>query len=139
MRKENLSQMLFKLVLIFIATPIVELAVLVYIGTLLGVLYTILIVVITGLIGAFLAKNQGLTTLSRIRSSTESGVLPTAELLQGALILIGGLLLLTPGLITDLVGFGMLIPQARNIVAKGLSGFIQRNVQQREIHYWEIR
>ena len=131
--------MLFKLVLIFIATPIVELAVLVYIGTLLGVLYTILIVVITGLIGAFLAKNQGLTTLSRIRSSTESGVLPTAELLQGALILIGGLLLLTPGLITDLVGFGMLIPQARNIVAKGLSGFIQRNVQQREIHYWEIR
>ena len=139
MRKENLSQMLFKLVLIFIATPIVELAVLVYIGTLLGVLYTILIVVITGFIGAFLAKNQGLTTLSRIRSSTESGVLPTAELLQGALILIGGLLLLTPGLITDLVGFGMLIPQARNIVAKGLSGFIQRNVQQREIHYWEIR
>ena len=131
--------MLFKLVLIFIATPIVELAVLVYIGTLLGVLYTILIVVITGFIGAFLAKNQGLTTLSRIRSSTESGVLPTAELLQGALILIGGLLLLTPGLITDLVGFGMLIPQARNIVAKGLSGFIQRNVQQREIHYWEIR
>ncbi len=131
--------MLFKLVLIFIATPIVELAVLVYIGTLLGVLYTILIVVITGLIGAFLAKNQGLTTLSRIRSSTESGVLPTAELLQGALILIGGLLLLTPGLITDLVGFGMLIPQARNVVAKGLSGFIQRNVQQREIHYWEIR
>ena len=131
--------MLFKLVLIFVATPIVELAVLVYLGTLLGVLYTILIVVITGLIGAFLAKNQGLTTLSRIRSSTESGVLPTAELLQGALILIGGLLLLTPGLITDLVGFGMLIPQARNVVAKWLRGFIQRKIQQREIHYWEIR
>ncbi len=131
--------MFYKLVLLFIVTPLIELAVLVYLGTLLGVLYTILIVIATGLIGAFLAKNQGLATFSRIGSSIERGVLPAEELFQGALILIGGLLLLTPGLITDLAGFAMLIPQTRNAVAKRLRGLIQRKIQQREIHYWEIR
>jgi len=137
--KENQNQMLYKLVLLFVVTPLIELADLVYLGTLIGVLYTILIVVATGLIGAFLAKNQGLTTFSRIRSSIERGVLPADELFQGALILLGGLLLLTPGLITDLAGFAMLIPQTRNIVAKWLRGLIQRKIQQREVHYWEIR
>ncbi|MFW0859715.1 MAG: FxsA family protein [Dehalococcoidia bacterium] len=130
--------MLYKLVILFVVMPLAELALLVYLGTLIGVLYTVLIVVVTGLIGAFLAKNQGLATLSRIRSSIERGVLPADELFQGVLILIGGLLLLTPGLITDLVGFAILIPQTRNIVAKWLRGLIQRKIQQREIHYWEI-
>ena len=131
--------MRFKLVLLFVVTPLVELAILVYLGTLIGVLYTILIVIVTGLIGALLARNQGLATLSRIRSDIERGILPADELFKGALILIGGLLLLTPGLITDLVGFAMLIPQTRNVVAKWLRRFIQRKIQQREMHYWEAR
>ena len=126
-------------VLLFVVTPLVDLAILVYLGSLIGALYTILIVVATGLLGALLARNQGLATLSRIRSSIERGVLPSCDLFQGALILIGGLLLLTPGLITDLAGFAMLIPQTRDIVAKWLRNFIQRKIQQREIHYWEIR
>jgi len=131
--------MLYKLVLLFVVTPLVELALLVYLGTIIGILYTILIVAATGLIGALLAKNQGLATFSRIRSSIERGVLPAEELFQGVLILIGGLLLLTPGLITDLVGFAVLIPRTRNIVAKWLRGLIQRKIQQREVRYWEIR
>ncbi len=131
--------MLYKLVLLFVVVPLVELGVLVYLGTIIGVLYTILIVVVTGLIGALMAKNQGLATLSRIRSSIERGILPADELFQGALILIGGLLLLTPGLITDLTGFALLIPQTRHIVAEWLRSLIQRKIQQREIHYWEIR
>jgi UPF0716 protein FxsA len=131
--------MLYKLVLLFVVTPLVELAILVYLGTLLGILYTMLIVVATGLTGAFLAKKQGLATFSRIRSSIERGVIPGEELLHGALILIGGLLLLTPGLVTDLAGFAMLIPKTRKVVANWVRRLIQRKIQQSEVHYWEIR
>ena len=126
-------------VLLFVVTPLVELAILIYLGTLIGALYTILIVVITGLLGAFLARRQGLATLSRIRSSIERGILPSDDLFQAVLILIGGLLLITPGLITDLAGFAMLIPQTRNIVTKWLRNLIQRKIERREIHYWKIR
>lgn len=131
--------MLYKLILLFVITPLVELAILVYLGTLIGVLYTILIVVTTGIVGAFLSKTQGLATFSRIRSSIERGVLPAEELFYGVLILIGGLLLITPGLLTDLAGFAMLIPRTRRVVAKWLRCLIERKIQQREIHYWEIR
>lgn len=131
--------MLYKLILLFVVTPLVELAILVYLGTIVGVLYTILIVVATGLIGAFLARSQGIATFNQIRSRIEQGVLPGDELLQGMLILVGGLLLLTPGLITDLIGFLMIIPQTRNIVVKWVRDLLQRKIQQREIHYWEIR
>lgn len=131
--------MLHKLVLLFVATPVVELAILVYLGTVIGVVYTVLIVVATGIGGALLAKNQGLATLHRIRSSVGRGILPGEELLQGTLILIGGLMLLTPGLVTDLVGFAMLVPQTRKVMAGWLRGIIQRNVQQRNMYYREIR
>ncbi|MFW6151215.1 MAG: FxsA family protein [Chloroflexota bacterium] len=131
--------MLPKLVLLFVATPVVELAILVYLGTIIGVVYTILIVVATGVIGAFLAKDQGLATLHRIRSSVQRGTLPGEELLQGTLILVGGLLLLTPGLITDVVGFAMLVPQTRKVVARWLRDVIQRNIQQRNVYYQEVR
>lgn len=131
--------MLHKLVLLFVATPVVELAILVYLGTVIGVVYTVLIVVATGIGGALLAKNQGLATLHRIRSSVGRGILPGEELLQGTLILIGGLMLLTPGLVTDLVGFAMLVPQTRKVMAGWLRGIIQRNVQERNMYYREIR
>ena len=127
------------LVLLFVVTPLVELAILIYLGTLIGTLNTILIVVITGLLGAFLARRQGLATLSRIRSGIEQGVLPTSDLFQAVLILIGGLLLLTPGIITDLAGFAMLIPRTRSIVTRWLRNLIQRKIERREIHTWRIR
>ena len=125
--------------LIFVVTPLVELAILIYLGTLIGALYTILIVVITGLLGALLARRQGLATLSRIRNSVEQGVLPSGELFQAVLILIGGLLLLTPGLITDLVGFALLIPQTRNVVTRWLRSLIQHKIERKETLYWRIR
>ena len=137
--KENKTKMLSRLVLLFVVTPLVELAILIYLGTLIGALYTILIVVATGFAGALLARNQGLATLSRIRSSVQRGFMPSDDLFQGGLILAGGLLLLTPGIITDLVGFAMLIPQTRTIIAKWVRSFIQRKIQKGEISYWERR
>ena len=127
------------IVILFVVTPLVELAILIYLGTLIGTPYTILIVVITGLLGAFLARRQGLATLSRIRSSVERGILPSGDLFQAVLILIGGLLLITPGLITDLAGFAMLIPQTRNIVTKWLRNLIQRQIERGDVRYWRIR
>ena len=125
--------------LLFVVTPLVELAILIYLGTLIGALNTILIVVITGLLGAFLARKQGLATLSRIRNSIEQGILPSGELFQAVLILIGGLLLLTPGLITDLIGFALLIPQTRNVVTRWLRNLIQRKIERKETLYWRLR
>ena len=127
--------MLSRLVLLFVVTPLVELAILIYLGTLIGALYTILIVVVTGFAGALLARNQGLATLSRIRNSVRRGSMPSDDLFQGGLILAGGLLLLTPGIITDLVGFAMLIPQTRTIIAKWVRSLIQRKIQKGEISY----
>ena len=131
--------MLLRLALLFVLTPLVELAILVYLGTIIGALYTILIVVGTGILGAFMARNQGLAALSRIRDSVERGVIPSDEIFDGALILAGGLLLLTPGIITDIAGFALLVPQTRRIIGRWLRGLIRRRIQRGEIHYWEVR
>ncbi len=131
--------MLLRLALLFVLTPLVELAILVYLGTIIGALYTILIVVATGILGAFMARNQGLATLSRIRGSIERGIIPSNEIFDGALILAGGLLLLTPGIITDMIGFAVLVPQTRRIIGRRLRSLIRRRIQRGEIRYWEVQ
>ncbi len=131
--------MFLRLALLFILTPLVELAILVYLGTIIGALYTILIVVATGILGAILARNQGLAIISRIRISLERGVLPSNELLHGALILTGGLFLLTPGVITDIIGLALLIPQTRFFIVIWLRGIIRRRIQRGEFHFQEMR
>ena len=118
-----------RLLLLFVLTPLVELAILVYLGTVIGALYTVLIVVATGILGAVMARHQGLATLSRIRSSIERGIIPSNELFDAALILVAGLLLLTPGIITDIVGFAVLVPQTRRIIGRWLRSLIQRRIQ----------
>lgn len=128
-----------RLILLFTLTPLVELAILIYLGTLIGILYTVLIVVVTGVVGAALARNQGLATLSRIRGSLEEGVIPSKELFEGALILVGGLLLLTPGIITDIAGFSLLVPQTRRIVGRYVRDWIGRKVEKGEIRYLGMR
>jgi len=125
--------------LLFITVPLIELAILVYLGTIIGALYTVLIVVATGIIGAIMARNQGLATISKIRSNIERGIIPANELFNGALILAGGLLLLTPGIITDIVGFALLVPQTRRIIRRLFISLIRRRLQWGEIHYQEMR
>ena len=124
---------------IFILMPLIELAILVYVGTIIGPLYTILIVVVTGMLGASLAKSQGLAILAKIRRSLDAGIIPSNEFFEGALVLAGGLLLLTPGIITDIIGFAMLIPPTRFLIVKWLRHVIQRKIQSGEVQYWEIK
>jgi len=95
--------------------------------------------VATGILGAFMARNRGLATLSRIRSNFERGIIPSNELFHGALILAGGLLLLTPGVITDIVGFAVLVPQTRRLIGRWILSLIRRRIERGEIHYWEMR
>ena len=121
--------------LLFVLVPLVELTILVYLGTIIGALYTILIVVLTGILGAILTRSQGLAVLSKIRSNLQHGVLPANELFDGALILIGGLLLLTPGIITDILGLAVLVPRTRHIIQKLIRSLIYRRIQRGQIHY----
>ena len=127
--------MLVRLTLLFVLVPLVELAILVYLGTIIGALYTVLIVVLTGILGAILTRSQGLAILSRIRINVQRGILPANELFDGALILIGGLLLLTPGIITDIFGLSVLVPQTRRIIHKLIRSLIYRRIQRRQFQY----
>jgi len=127
--------MLLRLTLLFVLMPLGELAILVYMGTIIGTLYTVLIVVLTGILGAILTRSQGLATLSRIRSNLQRGILPANELFDGVLILAGGLLLLTPGIITDIFGLAVLIPQTRHIIGRLFRSLIYRRIQRRQIQY----
>lgn len=106
--------MFFRLLILFIVIPLTELALLIRIGQEIGLLYTLLIVIATGVIGAYLAQTEGIITFRRIQQELHEGRIPTDSLLDGFLILIGGLLLLTPGFITDTIGFLILFPFSRS-------------------------
>lgn len=105
--------MFFKLLLLFTLIPLVELYLLIEIGKLLGAPLTIGIVAITGFVGVFLAKSEGLSVLRRLQNQLAEGEMPGNALLDGLFILVGGAFLLTPGLITDTLGFLFLIPLTR--------------------------
>jgi len=108
--------MIFYLILVFTLIPIIELALLLEAGKYIGILNTIAVVLVTGFAGALLARSQGYAALVKIRRDLSRGILPSDELFNGVLILAGGLLLLTPGFLTDLTGFFLLIPFTRKIV-----------------------
>jgi UPF0716 protein FxsA len=105
--------MFFRLLLLFTIVPFVELIVLIEVGKQIGTLATIAIIVLTGILGASLARMQGFLVLNRIREEMNMGKMPTDSLIDGLLILIGAIVLLTPGFITDIIGFILLIPFSR--------------------------
>ena len=108
--------MLLKLFLAFTIIPIIEIYLLIEIGSMFGALTAVTMVILTGFLGAFLARMQGLQTLYRIQESLREGRMPSGELLDALLIVIAGLVLLTPGFLTDSAGFLMLIPATRNYI-----------------------
>lgn len=129
----NIIQLLFLVVLI---VPFAEIYLLLQVGGIIGALPTIFLVVFTALLGAFLLKQQGLATFQRFQLSLAQGEVPAYEIIEGPIILLGGLLLLTPGFITDILGFICLVPPLRRKIAQYLienhliqtvSGGFQRN------------
>jgi len=89
---------------------------------------TIGLIVFTGVLGATLARQQGLSVLSKIQREMASGNPPTQELVEGALIVVGGIVLLTPGIITDLFGFSLLVPPIRKALCKALTQSFTKRV-----------
>ena len=120
--------MLGYLILLFTLVPLIELALLIWVGQHIGALNTISIVILTGISGALLAKSQGFITLRRIEEDVNKGIMPTDKIFDGVMILCGGILLLTPGLITDFTGFIMLVPLTRRLIKAWLKKKIQRMI-----------
>lgn len=109
-----------KLFLLFVLVPVAEIYVLVTVGSSIGAFPTIALVILTALAGAHLARMQGLSTMMRIRENLDQGFMPAEELLDGVLIFLAGMVLLTPGFLTDIAGLLILLPTTRNLFKKWL-------------------
>jgi UPF0716 protein FxsA len=117
-----------RLFFLFALGPLLELYILIKIGGYLGVLQTIALVVFTALLGVVLARFEGLRTLQQIRQSLSQGIVPAEEMVDAVLIFIGGILLITPGVLTDLFALVLLIPYSRTIFKRWLRRRFDRMV-----------
>lgn len=121
--------MFFRLLLLFTVVPLVELFLLIRVGQAIGAPATIGLVIFTGTLGAWLARSQGVQTLERVRRELSSGQIPAEALVDGLLILVAGAVLLTPGILTDLAGFFLLVPSGRRRVGRVVAEFFRRRTQ----------
>ena len=106
--------MFLKLFICFIFIPVIELYFLIKIGTVIGSFNTILIIIVTGFFWAWLARMEGIQTTLKIKENLQKGIMPTQELIDALIIFIAGIVLITPGFLTDLAGFLLLFPFTRN-------------------------
>ncbi len=113
------------LVILFTVLPALELALLIKVGSHIGALNTILIVIATGIIGAAIARYEGFRVLMKVQDSLQRGIMPSAEILDGFMVLAGGIALLTPGFITDVLGLLLLFPVTR----AGIKWLLRRKFQ----------
>src|SRR5918996_3780795 len=116
------------LLILFIGLPIAELYVIIQVGQAIGVLPTLAILLLDGLVGAALARSQGRAAWERFNRALAEGRVPARETADGAMIIVGGALLLAPGFITDVVGFGLLLPPTRALLRSGIVRLARRRV-----------
>jgi len=112
--------MLLKLFLCFTLIPVIELYLLINLGTVIGGFNTVLLVILTGFAGAWLARMEGLNTMFKVRQNLNQGIMPAEDLMDALIILIAGLVLITPGLLTDTMGLFLLWPYTRNLFKRFL-------------------
>lgn len=118
---------LFPLLLLgFIATPLVELFILIEVGSVIGALPAVLLCIATAALGAALVRAQGLRTLREVQDATRRGEVPAVAMLEGVVLALAGVLLLTPGLVTDAIGFAALLPPLRRgLLLRGLRAHLR--------------
>lgn len=121
--------MLKVFIFLLIVVPALEIGLLVLSGNTIGVLWTVLLVIFTGVLGAWLAKREGLHTVRLVQLQLQQGQIPSGVILDGLCILVGGVVLLTPGFITDAIGFFLLIPTTRMIAKAFLLKIFNRMLQ----------
>jgi len=118
-----------KLVLLFTIVPLVELYLLLFLGNLMGFWPTVLLVLLTGVVGAWLAKREGLRVFRKYRDALSEGRMPEEGVLGGLLVLVGGVLLVTPGVLTDLTGLALLFPPTRRIIAAHMRARFEKRIR----------
>lgn len=122
--------MLGRLLVLFLLTPVVELGLLIQIDKLIGFGPTLALIVVTGVVGSYLARREGLTTWRCVNERLRVGELPGKELVDGMIILVAAAFLVTPGVVTDLVGFLGLFPPSRSLIRRWLMRRFQSKLQQ---------
>ncbi len=130
----SIFQILF---IFFLSIPILEIYLLLKIGGIIGIFPTVVLVVGTAVLGASMLRSQGFSTMQRLQNALSKGEIPAMEMIEGPLLLVGGALLLTPGFVTDALGFFCLIPQTRkwfvsyllekHLITAGMNVGMQRN------------
>ncbi|HNW82455.1 MAG TPA: FxsA family protein [bacterium] len=121
--------MFFILLLLFVALPAAEIWLLIKVGGMIGVMPTILMILFTGVAGAYLAKMEGLAVIRNIQKASVEGRIPGNEMISGVLIFVGGALLLTPGFITDCMGLLMIFPPTRMLIAISIRKYFEKRVK----------
>ncbi len=126
--------MFFKLFLLFVIFPVAEIAILIKIGTLIGIFNTVALILVTALAGAYMVKMEGMDVIYRFQENILKGVPPTEEIFDGLLVLMAGALLLTPGILTDFIGFLCVFPPSRGLIKAWLKRYIRRRIEREELH-----
>ena len=114
---------------LFIFIPIIEISIFITIGSNIGILNTIGIILLTALVGIFLVRRQGMSLLFNARQNMMQGVMPTEEIKGGIFLLISGLLLITPGFFTDCIGFAMFLKPVQNFVSSKARNYFDSRIR----------
>lgn len=137
--KKQRGNLFPKLLILFTVLPIIELYLLFKIADIMDWGFTIILVILTGIVGVYLAKQEGRQILYRIQAELNNRRLPGEELINGLCVLIGGALLLTPGILTDIIGFSLIIPIIRNIYKKWLKNKFKLMIERGSMNiYYDI-
>ncbi len=123
------------LLVLFVAMPLIELWVLLVLAARIGWPPTILLVFITGIVGASLARSQGLQTVAAIQRDMANGVMPAPRLMDGVMILLAGAMLITPGILTDIMGFMLLVPATRQIIRNYMRLKLEKKLREGSVSF----
>ncbi len=131
-----------KFLLLFTIVPLLELYLLLLLGELMGFWPTVGLVLLTGVVGAWLAKSEGLRVFRKWQAALAEGRMPEEGVLGGLLVLVGGVLLVTPGVLTDVTGLLLLLPPSRRLIARGVQAHFEKRIQDgtvRVVQFHEMR
>ena len=126
--------LLGRLALLFVIIPIVELMILIELGRVLGLFPTLLLILLTGVGGAILARLEGLRVFFQFRDAIAQAQIPGQAILDGLSVLIGGAFLITPGVLTDFLGFSLLLPPSRRWIQRRLRARLEQQIKDGTIH-----
>ena len=125
--------MFLRLFLLFTLVPAIELYLIIKVGSVIGAFNTILLIIFTGVVGAYYARQQGFRVVSNIQWKMQQGTVPGDDLVNGAMLLVGGAFLITPGFITDFAGFSLIFPPTREAIKIAVKHYLERKVREGEV------